>query len=107
VRKGAAAAAVAKVEPAWKTALVNVFDDHYHRYGALSKAELRELGHYAHGGASRTHGLRRHERKSLQSKEVEPRTTDLTHGKHCTPNLLLDQPCPTQANQVWRRPLRG
>jgi hypothetical protein len=44
-RKGAAAAAVAKVEPAWKTALVDVFDDHYHRYGALSEAELRELGH--------------------------------------------------------------
>lgn len=45
-RKGAAAAAVAKVEPAWKTALIDVFDDHYHRYGALSEAELRELGHY-------------------------------------------------------------
>jgi putative transposase len=30
-----------------------------------------------------------------------PRTTDSTHGLRCAPNRLLDQPKPTQANQVW------
>nr|GEV99659.1 hypothetical protein [Tanacetum cinerariifolium] len=30
-----------------------------------------------------------------------PRTTDSTHGLRCAPNRLLNQPKPTQANQVW------
>ena len=45
--------------------------------------------------------LRRHERKALQPKSFVPRTTDSTHGQRCAPNLLLDQPSPTQANRVW------
>ena len=44
---------------------------------------------------------RRHERKALQTKFFVPRTTDSTHGKRGAPNLLLGQPRPTQANQVW------
>ena len=27
--------------------------------------------------------------------------TDSTHGRRCAPNLVLDQPAPTQANRVW------
>ena len=46
-------------------------------------------------------GLRRHGRRALQPKSFVLRTTDSTHGQHCAPNLLLDQPRPTQANQVW------
>ena len=37
----------------------------------------------------------------MQPKAFTPRTTDSTHGKRCAPNLLLDQPRPTQANRLW------
>ena len=37
----------------------------------------------------------------MQPKSFVPRTTDSTHSKRCAPNLLLDQPRPTQANRVW------
>lgn len=30
-----------------------------------------------------------------------PQTTDSTHGRRVTPNLLLGQPAPTAADQVW------
>jgi transposase InsO family protein len=100
-RKGVAAGAVASAEPAWETALVDVFDEHQRRYGARRlQVELRELGHHVGRYAVRT-ALRRHERKALQPKALVPRTTDSTHGKRCAPNLLLDQPRPTQANRVW------
>ena len=90
-----------KVEPAWETALVDVFDDHQRRYGTRRlQVELRELGHCVGRQALRT-ALRRHGRKALQPKAFTPRTTDSTHGKRCAPNLLLDQPKPTQANRVW------
>ena len=46
-------------------------------------------------------GLRRHGRQALQPKASAPRTTDSTHGQRCAPNLLLDQPRPTQANRMW------
>lgn len=46
-------------------------------------------------------GLRRHGRLALQPKSFVPRTTDSTHGQRCAPNLLLDQPKPTQANRFW------
>ncbi|MGI4735897.1 MAG: IS3 family transposase [Janthinobacterium lividum] len=100
-RKGAAAGAIARTEPAWETALVEVFDEHHRRYGARRlQVELRELGHQVGRQAVRT-ALRRHERKALQAKAFVPRTTDSTHGKRCAPNLLLNQPKPTQANRVW------
>ena len=88
-------------EPAWETAMVDVFDDHQRRYGTRRlQVELRELGHRVGRQALRT-ALRRHGRKALQPKAFTPRTTDSTHGKRCAPNLLLDQPRPTQANRVW------
>lgn len=93
--------AVTKAEPAWETALIDVFDDHQRRYGTRRlQVELRELGHRVGRQALRT-ALRRHGRKALQPKAFTPRTTDSTHGKRCAPNLLLDQPKPTQANRVW------
>ena len=39
--------------------------------------------------------------QALQPKAFTPRITDYTHGQRGTPNHLLDQPKPTQANQVW------
>jgi putative transposase len=93
--------AVPKAEPAWETAMVDVFDDHQRRYGTRRlQVELRELGHRVGRQALRT-ALRRHGRKALQPKAFTPRTTNSTHGKRCAPNLLLDQSHPTQANQVW------
>ena len=89
------------VAPAWEKAMVDVFDDHQRHYGTRRlQVELRELGHRVGRQALRT-ALRRHARKALQPKAFTPRTTDSTHGKRCAPNLLLDQPRPTQANQVW------
>jgi len=88
-------------EPAWKTALVDVFDEHPRRYGTRRlQVELRELGHLVGRQALRT-ALRCHGRKALQPKALTTRTTDSTHGKRCAPNLLLDQPRPTQVNRVW------
>lgn len=88
-------------ESAWEVALVDVFDEHQRRYGTRRlQVELRELGHRVGGQALRT-ALRRHGRKALQPKAFMPRTTDSTHSKRCAPNLLLDQPKPTQANRVW------
>jgi transposase InsO family protein len=81
--------------------MVGVFDDHQRRYGTRRlQVELRELGHCVGRQALRK-ALRRHGRKALQPKTFTPRTTDSTHGKRCAPNLLLDQPHPTQANQLW------
>jgi putative transposase len=88
-------------EPAWETAMVDVFDDHQRRYGTRRlQVALRELGHRVGRQALRT-AMHRHGRKALQPKAFTPRTTDSTHGKRCAPNLLLDQPRPTQANRVW------
>ena len=100
-RKSAVGGTVARVEPAWETDLLSVFDHHRRRYGTRRlQVELRELGHQVGRQALRT-ALRRHERQALQPKAFVPRTTDSTHGQRCAPNLLLDQPRPTQANRVW------
>ncbi len=98
---GLACRAQPKAEPAWETALVDVFDDHQRRCGTRRlQVELREWGHSVGRQALRT-ALRRHGRKALQPKAFTPRTTDSTHDKRCAPNLLLDQSKPTQANRVW------
>ncbi len=100
-RQRATARLEPKGEPAWETAMVDIFDDHRRRYGTRRlQVELRELGHRVGRQALRT-ALRRHDRKALQPKAFTPRTTDSTHGKRCAPNLLRDQPRPTQANRVW------
>ena len=93
--------AVGPQEPAWETAMVTVFDHHKRRYDTRRlSVELREKGHRVGRQALRT-GLRRHGREALPPQSFVPRTTDSTHGQRCAPNLLLDQPRPTQANRVW------
>ena len=100
-RASRAAGAAGKAEPAWETEMVAVFDHHKRRYGTRRlRVELQETGHRVGRQALRT-ALRRHERKALQPKSFVPRTTDSTHGQRGAPNLLLDQPRPTQANRVW------
>ena len=81
--------------------MLAVFDHHERRYGTRRlQVELRENSYRVGRQALRT-GLRRHHRRALQLKSFVPRTTDSTHGQRCAPNLLLDQPRPTQANRVW------
>ncbi|MDQ2769767.1 MAG: IS3 family transposase [Bacteroidota bacterium] len=81
--------------------MVAIFDHHKRRYDTRRlRVELRETGHRVGRQALRT-GLRRHGRKALQPKSFVPRTTDSTHGQRCAPNLLLDQPRPTQSNWLW------
>ena len=100
-RHAQAAGAVGTSEPTWETEMLAVFDHHKRRYGTRRlQVELREKGHRVGRQALRT-GLRRHGRRALQPKAFAPRTTDSTHGRRCAPNLLLDQPRPTQANRVW------
>ena len=104
-RAAQAAGAAEKAEPAWETEMVAVSDHHKRRYGTRRlrvklRVELREKGHGVGCQALRT-ALRRHERKALPPKLFVPRTTDSTHGQRCAPNLLLNQPRPTQANRVW------
>ncbi len=97
-RHASVAGVVVATEPAWET---EMFDEHQRRCGTRRlQVELREKGHRVGRQALRT-GLRRHERQALQPKAFAPRTTDSTHGRRCAPNLLLDQPRPTQANRVW------
>ncbi|MEJ7659583.1 MAG: DDE-type integrase/transposase/recombinase [Hymenobacter sp.] len=86
----------------WETALVRRFDHHKRRYGTRRlRAELqrprppRGPPAPAHGHAPAAGCA------ALQPKAYTPRTTDSTHGLRCAPNLLLDQPHPTQANRVW------
>ncbi|NVO32317.1 IS3 family transposase [Hymenobacter lapidiphilus] len=93
--------AVRPQAPAWETEMLAVFDHHKRRYGTRRlQVELRDKGHRVGRQALRT-SLRRHGRRALQPKAFAPRTTDSTHGRRCAPNLLLDQPRPTQANRVW------
>ena len=100
-RVAQAAGAAGPTEPARETDMVAVFDRPKRRYGTRRlQVELREKGHRVGRQALRT-GLRRHGRRALQPTSFAPRTTDSTHGQRCAPNLLLDQPHPTQANRVW------
>jgi len=62
--------AVSKAEPAWKTALVDVFDEHPRRYGTRRlQVELRELGHRVGRQALRT-AMRRLGPQSLAAQGV-------------------------------------
>jgi len=93
--------AVAPGEPAWETMLVKVFGHHQRRYGTRRlQVALRRKGYRV--GRQRLRGaMRRRGLHALQPKAFTPRTTDSTHGLRCAPNRLLNQPTPTQANQVW------
>ena len=96
-----AAGAMGTREPAWETEMLAVFDHHERRYGTRRlQVELQENG-YRVGRQALRMSLRRHGRKALPPKSFVPRTTDSTHGQRCAPNLLLDQPRPTQANRMW------
>jgi len=64
-RKGVARGTGPRVEPAWETDMVAVFDHHQRRYGTRRlQVELRERGHRVGRQALRT-GLRRHGRRAL------------------------------------------
>jgi putative transposase len=63
--------------------------------GALRRKGYR-VGRQRLRGAMHRRGLH-----ALQPKAFTPHTTNLTHGLRCAPNRLLNQPKPTQANQVW------
>jgi putative transposase len=93
--------AVVQGEPAWEAALVKVFGRHQRRYGTRRlQVALRRKGYRV--GRQRLRGaMRRRGLYALQPKAFTPRTTDSTHGLRCAPNRLLNQPKPTQANQVW------
>ena len=93
--------AVAHGEPTWETALVKVFGHHQRRYGTRRlQLALRRKG-YRVGRQRLRIAMRRRGLHALQPKAFTPRTTDSTHGLRCAPNRLLNQPKPTQANQVW------
>jgi transposase InsO family protein len=87
--------------PAWEEALVKVFGVHKRCYGTRRlRVALRRKGY--HVGRQRLRAaMRRRCLQALQPKAYTPRTTDSTHGLRCAPNRLLNQPKPTQANQVW------
>ena len=90
-----------KQAPAWEEALVKVFGRHKRRYGTRRlQVALRRKGYRV--GRQRLRGaMRRRGLHALQPKAFTPRATDSTHGLRCAPNQLLNQPKPTQANQVW------
>ena len=88
-------------EPAWETALVQVFGVHKRCCGTRRlQVALRKKGHRV-GRQRLRAAMRRQGLHALQPKAFTPRTTDSTHGLRCAPNRLLDQPKPTQANRVW------
>ena len=92
---------VGQREPAWETALVNVFGRHKRRYGTRRlQVALRGKG-YRVGRQRLRSAMRRRGLHALQPKAFTPRTTDSTHGLRCAPNRLLNQPKPTQAHRVW------
>lgn len=78
--------AVTKAEPAWQTAMLDVFEDYQRRYGTRRlQVELRELGHRVGLTAQGFYGPR----DRFNSRQA------------LRPNLLLDQPKSAQANRVW------
>lgn len=85
----------------WQEAMKQAFSDHRRCYGTRRlRAELHAQGYRIGRQRLRT-AMRRHGLRALQPRVYTPRTTDSTHGLRCAPNRLLDQPKPTQANQVW------
>jgi len=93
--------AVTQPEPAWETALVKVFGVHKRCYGTRRlRVELRRKGYRVGRQRLRT-AMRRRGLHALQPKAFTPRTTDSTHELRCAPNLLLNQPKPTQAKRLW------
>jgi putative transposase len=78
-----------------------IFRHHKRRYGARRiAAELQAQGESCgvqHAGKLlKTAGLR-----AMQPKSFHPQTTNSRHRLGYSPNLLLDMPEPTTANQLW------
>ena len=93
--------AAKRESPVWEESLVKVFGVHKCGYGTRRlRVALREKG-YRVGRQRLRAAMRRRGLHALQPKACTPRTTDSTHGLRCAPNRLLDQPKPTQANQIW------
>ncbi|MGI4834954.1 MAG: IS3 family transposase [Janthinobacterium lividum] len=93
--------AVKREPSAWEEALVKVFGGYKRCYGTRRlRVALRKQGYRVGRQRLRT-AMRRRGLRALQPKAFTPRTTDSTHDLRCAPNRLLDQPKPTQANQVW------
>jgi putative transposase len=86
---------VTQLEPAWETALVKV------RCLGSTSAVMERVGCASNCGARAAAPTHRRGLHALQPKAFTPRTSDSTHGLHCAPNRLLDQPKLTQANRVW------
>lgn len=100
-RKRATTACPAPEPVAWEEALEKAFTYHQKRYGTRRlRVELQEKGHRVGRQRLRT-AMRARGLRALQPRAFTPRTTDSTHGLRCAPNRLLDQPAPTQPNQVW------
>jgi putative transposase len=86
--------------PIWEEVLIKVFGLHKRRYGTRRlQVALRRKG-YRVGRQRLREAMRRRGLHALQPKAFTPRTTDSTHGLSCAPNRLLNQPKPTQDNQV-------
>jgi transposase InsO family protein len=72
------------------------------RYGArrivaaLANCKAIKLSRQTVGEIMKEEGL-----KAIQPRSFVPRTTNSKHGKRVCENLLLNQPKPTQPNQVW------
>ena len=80
--------------------MLAVLDHHKRRHGTQRlQVELRKKGHRVGRQVLRI-GLRRYGRRVLPPKAFAPRTTDSTHGQRYAPNLLFNQPRPTQANRI-------
>jgi putative transposase len=93
--------AIGAQPPVWEEVLIKVFGRHQRRYGTRRlQVALRRKGYRIGRQRLRT-AMRRRGLHALQPKAFTPRTTDSTHGLRCAPNRLLNQPKPTQANQVW------
>ena len=95
------AAALPEAATCFEETVKEVFHDHKRRYSTRRlRAELQAKGLRVGRQRLRT-ALRRLGLRALQPTSYVPRTTDSTHGQRCAPNLLLDQPRPTQSNRVW------
>ena len=87
--------------PDWEQALKDTFGQHKRCYGTRRlRVELQAQGHRV-GRQRLRAAMRRHRLQAIQPRAYTPRTTDSTHGLRSAPNRRLDQPKPTQPNQVW------
>jgi putative transposase len=87
-------------------AVKNVFSEHKRRYGSRRiAAELKAQGK-AVGRWRVRKSMQQQALKAIQPKSFAPKTTDSTHGKRSSPNLLLDEKgnrlfTALAPNQIW------